>query len=116
MLLNARGASLRLGCSLTWIRKLVANGKLPAYVYDDGGALEQHQPGQSRQGQGLYFMESDLEAYQPGASGRPMGSHDKVADNPKRRHKEFGRYARTAIAAKERDDDDGQNRVTTASP
>jgi hypothetical protein len=85
MLLNAKGAALRLGCSPTWIRKLVASGKLVAYVYNDEGALEQHQLGQSRQGQGLYFEESDLQAYQPGANGRPMGSHDKVADNPNRR-------------------------------
>ena len=87
MLLNAKGAALRLGCSRTWIRKLVEKGKLSAYVYGDNGALEQHQLGQSRQGQGLYFMESDLEAYQPGTNGRPMGSHDKVADNPNRHKK-----------------------------
>jgi hypothetical protein len=32
---NTKGAAKRLGCSETWIHRLVATGKLKAYIYDD---------------------------------------------------------------------------------
>jgi len=36
---NTKGAARRLGCSETWIHKLVAKGKLQAYMYDENGEL-----------------------------------------------------------------------------
>lgn len=35
--LNTKGAAKRLGCSETWIHKLVSAGKLKAYIYDIDG-------------------------------------------------------------------------------
>ena len=37
--LNTKGAARRLGCSETWIHKLVSAGKLKAYTYNDNGVL-----------------------------------------------------------------------------
>ena len=37
--LNTKGAAKRLGCSETWIHKLVLAGKLKAYIYDQDGVL-----------------------------------------------------------------------------
>ncbi|HEX7734796.1 MAG TPA: hypothetical protein VF458_08030 [Ktedonobacteraceae bacterium] len=65
--LNTKGAAKRLGCSITWIHKLVAAGRLKAYVYNSEGFLVEHQKDQKRQGQGLYFFLEDLCAYQLGA-------------------------------------------------
>ncbi len=42
--LNTKGAAKRLGCSLTWIHRLVATGKLKAYIYDDNGRLVERKP------------------------------------------------------------------------
>lgn len=75
--LNTKGAARRLGCTETWIHKLVAAGKLRAYVYDDNGVLVEHKPEERRQGQGLYFLTGDLERYHPNLSGRPKGSKNK---------------------------------------
>ena len=86
-MLNTKGAALKLGCSITWIRKLVEDSKLTTYIYNDQGTMEQYQPGQPHQGQGMYFLEDDLADYRPKASRRPMGARDKVEDNPKRRKK-----------------------------
>lgn len=74
---NTKGAARRLGCSETWIHKLVAAGKLKAYVYDDNGVLAEHQPDERRQGQGFYFLSSDLDGYQPEVLRRPRGSKNK---------------------------------------
>lgn len=75
--LNTKGAARRLGCTKTWIHKLVAAGKLKAYVYDDNGVLVEHKPEGRRRGQGLYFLISDLDAYQPDVLRRPRGSKNK---------------------------------------
>ncbi len=75
--LNTKGAARRLGCSETWIHKLVAKGSLKAYAYDKEGVLREHQSDQKRQGQGLYFLTEDLDAYQPAVQRRPRGSKNK---------------------------------------
>ena len=75
--LNTKGAAKRLGCTETWIHKLVAAGKLRAYVYNDDGVLVEHNPEERRQGQGLYFLASDLDVYQPNVQGRPRGSKNR---------------------------------------
>lgn len=75
--LNTKGAAKRLGCSETWVHKLVSAGKLMAYIYDENGELCQHQAGVRRQGQGLYFLPSDVDAYQPLVQRRPRGSKNK---------------------------------------
>lgn len=62
-MLNTKGAAKRLGCSETWIHKLVAAGKLKAYIYDEEGTLIVRPPEEKRQGQGLYFFVNDLEAF-----------------------------------------------------
>src|SRR5689334_4775253 len=63
-IVNAKGAAKKLGCSVTWIHKLVSTGKLKAYIYDEKGTLIIRPPGEKRQGQGLYFFVSDLDAFQ----------------------------------------------------
>jgi len=78
--LNTKGAAKRLGCTETWIHKLVSAGKLKAYVYDDNGVLVEHRPEEKRQGQGLYFLISDVDAYQPDVQRRPKGSKNKSRD------------------------------------
>jgi hypothetical protein len=75
--LNTKGAARKLGCSETWIHKLVAKGLLKAYAYDEEGALREHHSDQKRQGQGLYFLAEDLETYQPAVQRRPRGSRNK---------------------------------------
>jgi hypothetical protein len=75
--LNTKGAARQLGCSETWIHKLVAAGKLKAYIYDADGVLVEHQKDQKRQGQGLYFLAEDLNTYQPAVQRRPRGSKNK---------------------------------------
>lgn len=76
-IVNTKGAARRLGCTDTWIHKLVAAGKLKAYVYDNNGVLVEHKPEERRQGQGLYFLVADLDAYQPHVSRRSKGSKNK---------------------------------------
>lgn len=80
--LNTRGAARRLGCSQTWIHKLVGAGKLKAYTYDDNGVLVERMPEDKRQGQGLYFFASDLDTYQPDVQRRPRGSKNKELPAP----------------------------------
>jgi len=80
-ILNTKGAANKLGCSETWIHKLVSKGKLKARIYGDDGILVEHVPGDTRQGQGLYFLESDLETYKPKTRGRPKGSKGKPKVN-----------------------------------
>ncbi len=65
-ILNTKGAARRLGCSETWIHKLVSAGKLKAYIYSEKGILMRRAPEERRQGQGLYFFVSDLDVYQRG--------------------------------------------------
>ena len=75
--LNTKGAAKKLGCTDTWIHKLVSAGKLKAYVYGDNGILVEHKPEEKRRGQGLYFLTSDVDAYQPRMQRRPRGSKNK---------------------------------------
>src|SRR5260370_37770031 len=53
--LNTKGAAKRLGCSLTWIHRLVATSQRKAYVYDDNGRLVGPKPQGKKQGQALAF-------------------------------------------------------------
>jgi hypothetical protein len=80
--LNTNGAARRLGCTKTWIHKLVATGKLKAYVYDENGVLVEHKPEQKRQGQGLYFLTEDIEHYRVEISKRSKGSRDTGSRTP----------------------------------
>lgn len=60
---NTVGAAHQLGCGVDNIHKLVSAGKLKAHVYNAQGVLverEQHK----KQGQGLYFLQEDIEAFQ----------------------------------------------------
>jgi hypothetical protein len=75
--LNTKGAARRLGCSETWIHKLVAKGALKAYAYDDNGELVEHMKDTKRQGQGFYFLASDVDGYRPAVQRRPRGSKNK---------------------------------------
>jgi len=75
--LNTKGAARRLGCSETWVHKLVAAGKLKAYTYDEEGVLVEHRSDQKRQGQGLYFFADEVDTYQPDVQRRPRGSKNK---------------------------------------
>jgi hypothetical protein len=80
--LNTKGAARRLGCSETWIHKLVSAGKLKAYTYNDNGVLVEHTPDDKRQGQGLYFFAGDVDTYQPEVQRRPRGSKNKKVPMP----------------------------------
>ena len=71
--LNTKGAAKRLGCSATWIHKLVAKGLLRAYIYDPDGILVERKPASRRQGQGLYFFAEEVDTYQPEVVRRPRG-------------------------------------------
>lgn len=75
--LNTNGAARRLGCTRTWIHKLVSAGKLKAYVYDEYGVLVEHKPEQKRQGQGLYFLSDDIDQYQSNMLRRSRGNQDE---------------------------------------
>lgn len=68
--LNTKGAAKRLGCSETWIHRLVATGKLKAYIYDDNGRLVERKPEEKRQGQAMSFRVKDVDAYQPAVQRR----------------------------------------------
>jgi hypothetical protein len=74
---NTKGAARRLGCSETWIHRLVATGKLKAYIYDDSGKLVERKPEEKRQGQAMSFRAKDVDAYQPAVQRRPRGSKNK---------------------------------------
>lgn len=80
-ILNTKGAAKRLGCSQTWVQKLVAAGKLPAYIYDGEGRLSERTPDSRRQGQGLYFLTSEVDAYQPAVRRRPRGSPNRPSQH-----------------------------------
>lgn len=75
--INTKGAARKLGCTETWIHKLVSAGKLQAYVYDVNGVLVAHKAEGKRQGQGLYFLVSDVDIYQANALQRLKRSHSK---------------------------------------
>lgn len=75
--LNTKGAAKRLGCTETWIHKLVSAGKLKAYGYDDNGTLVEHNPEMKRQGQGLYFLIGDVDSYQASMLQRSRGNKNK---------------------------------------
>lgn len=77
-ILNTKGAAKRIGCTETWIHKLVAAGKLRAYTYGEDGMLVERQPEEKRRGQGLYFFTIDLDSYQPDVQRRPKGSKNVV--------------------------------------
>jgi hypothetical protein len=78
--LNTKGAARCLGCSDTWIHKLVSAGKLKAYTYDENGVLVEHIKDAKRQGQGLYFFTGDVDHYQPAVQRRPRGSRNKKTE------------------------------------
>jgi hypothetical protein len=82
--LNTKGAAKRLGCSETWIHRLVSTGKLKAYIYDDNGRLVERKPDEKRQGQAMSFRVRDVDAYQPAVRRRPRGSKNK----PSRLHEQ----------------------------
>ncbi len=68
--LNTKGAARRLGCSETWVHKLVAKGALKAYAYDDTGVLVEYRKDSKRQGQGFYFFAHDVDTYRPAVQRR----------------------------------------------
>jgi hypothetical protein len=76
-MLNTKGAAKRLGCSETWIHRLVSTGKLKAYAYDDNGRLVKRKPDEKKQGQAMAFRVRDVDAYQPVVQRRPRGSKNK---------------------------------------
>jgi len=75
--LNTKGAARRLGCSETWIHKLVSAGKLKAYIYDTNGVLVERKPDEARQGQSLSFLAEEVDTYRPAVQRRPRGSKNK---------------------------------------
>ena len=79
---NTKGAARRLGCSQTWIHKLVAQGKLRAYIYNEHGELVERTEGRKSQGQGLYFFAPDVDRYRPAVQRRPRGSKNKQPPSP----------------------------------
>jgi hypothetical protein len=75
--LNTKGAAKRLGCSETWIHKLVSLGRLKAYIYDANGVLVEWKPDQKRQGRSLSFLAEEVDTYHPAVQRRPRGSKNK---------------------------------------
>lgn len=74
--INTKGAARILECSETWVHRLVSASKLRAYIYNDAGVLEEHRPDGRRQGQGLYFLVSDVETYKASLEQRSKrGGH-----------------------------------------
>jgi len=74
---NTKGAARILGCTETWIHKLVSARRLRAYIYNGAGVLEEHRPDERRQGRGLYFFVSDVEAYKASLEQRPKKNGPK---------------------------------------
>src|SRR5258707_8914712 len=62
--LNTNGAARRLGCTRTWIHKLVSAGKLKGYVYDKYGGVRENKAEQKNPWPGLYFFFEDINQYQ----------------------------------------------------
>lgn len=60
---NTVGAAHQLKCGVDNIHKLVSSGKLKARVYNSQGVLVEREKGK-KQGQGLYFLQEDIDAYQ----------------------------------------------------
>lgn len=75
---NTKGAAKRLGCSETWIHRLVAAGKLKSYIYNDNGRLVERKPEEKKQGQAMAFQIKDVDAYRPVVQRRPRGSKKKL--------------------------------------
>jgi len=87
-MLNTKGAAARLGCSITWIRKLATKEKrIKAYVYLDG-KLTVHDPNNPHPGLELFFREEDLLAYKPGVRRKAMGTKDKQGSKSRAKKKE----------------------------
>ena len=84
--LNTKGAAKHLGCSQTWIHKLAATGKLPAYIYGEDGMLIEHSTDVKKQGRALYFLREDIANYHPVVSRRPRGSKNKSSSKSKALH------------------------------
>lgn len=81
-LLNTKGAAAHLECTENWIHKLVQRGSLKAYVYNDEGVLVEREPHTTRQGQGLYFYQKDLDAYRRKRRGRGRPTASKKVVKP----------------------------------
>ncbi len=75
--LNTKGAARRLGCSETWIHKLVSAGKLKASIYDTTGVLVERKPDEARQGRSLSFLAEEGDTYCSAVLRRPRGSKNK---------------------------------------
>jgi hypothetical protein len=88
-MLNTKGAATKIGCGDRWLRKLVQDGRIPAYTYNDNGELVKLDPTVSHQGKDMCFLESDLEAFQPKPRGRPQGSRDRETSTKRRKLKKF---------------------------
>lgn len=61
---NTKGAAKYLGCGVDNIHKLVLRGRLTARKYSEDGILTEWKPKDQHRGQGLYFLQSDLDEYQ----------------------------------------------------
>lgn len=69
---NSVGAAKYLGCTVDNIHGRVRSGSLKARKYNDAGKLVEWKQGDKHRGQGLYFLESDLNEYQrTKKTGRP---------------------------------------------
>lgn len=60
---NSVGAARMLECGVDNIHKMVRAGKLKARMYGPEGVLVERDP-LRKQGQGLYFLQSDLDEFQ----------------------------------------------------
>ena len=81
---NTKGAAKRLGCSETWMHRLVATGKLKAYIYDDNRRLVERKPEEKRQGQ-MHVFAPLLANPQPGEvrePGQDAFDHTAVTAQP----------------------------------
>lgn len=76
-IINTKGAAEYLGCTENWVHKLVHAGRLKAYAYNEHGVLVAREATEQRQGQGLYFYQSELKKYKARKRGRPFGAKDK---------------------------------------
>jgi hypothetical protein len=70
---NTLGAAKYLGCTIDNIHGRVRNGHLRAHKYDENGVLVEWKEGDKHRGQGLYFLQSDLDEYKRTKKrGRPF--------------------------------------------